>query len=1108
MPKKAPEEPKPLRFATPNPWSALPREVYVGNGRGKKEGATTESPVDGQDQARIYTIRDHTLEVLMHPDMLELHGVRVVHTPQGDERQLHLKVCVRCGQEELVVDVLVDTGAQVSLVRRGLFKEESLGPSRRPVRLEVANGEIMGGGTYEATISMEFWEHEHLNRPDLAKTSTLSRNFYMADITDWDMIMGYDFMVGNAIGALPHRATLVREDSECLTWLSTDYACGSFQCNAEEEDRIVQAVQAVGAKSRGDRGVQLTEYGMARQAYARMIQTLGAEAPETDVFASRDAPLLRNCRRHWHRGDSAWHRHWGLKEWGPMYWHGSLENTRRTVEKIVADRAKGILVITGIGSTPGPLEGLKSTLDSITLNEKSFRPEEELFIDAKGLSMPSPVQAWGTKAFLVDGAQAQPTGDEAFIRRVEAVPMRVMFEPKEGTDQPMDGIDVLSHAESDHFVNYMRMRMHDRVAAKKGRAMVTSPHWWDDKMVVTGKYEKDEFVARVMDHIADKYDGPAGSDPPTWDFPRMGAGSDKYSADAANFRRLSVGSAPHDDEDGISHKETSEADPEEAYTAVRSVVSIPTQAAEEAQENPKVAKLKERLINAYPRLFSGVANKNPPDRGRFGTARIKLKPNPKIYHHREYQLQGDRAEAMKKLWGEFIERGWIEPSDSEWASPAFIVPKKEKGEWRLVVDYRGLNEKTKHDSYSLPLIDTILQEQQKERIFTVLDLKHGYHQMPLHPDSKPWTAMLTPLGPMQWKVVPMGAKNSNAAFQRMIEDLLGPVRDSVDPFVDDIIIGSGKEDMTEDELIRAHEKDLRRVLSELDKHNMVCKPTKASLFVREVESAGHVVGHGQRCPMRGKLASLHHWEKPETISELRSFMGLCNYYSGYVRMYAEMSGPLHKMLQVGKFDGRKGSKKKLAWTPEAEDAFSRLKERLLGQLGLFLVDPDRGFVLRTDASNYAVGAVLEQVWDNGSHVPVAFWSRILAKGQRRTWTAREYAIVCALRKWSGHIGLQPVVVCTDHQSLQSWHKEHVDTPSGRRQGGPDGMRRSPSSTSASYMSRRRTTLWQIASVDGPTPRARHGWTYAAMGTPRRPRRPSASSRSRRPWSKRGSSALW
>ena len=349
------------------------------------------------------------------------------------------------------------------------------------------------------------------------------------------------------------------------------------------------------------------------------------------------------------------------------------------------------------------------------------------------------------------------------------------------------------------------------------------------------------------------------------------------------------------------------------------------------------------------------------------------------------------------------------------------------------MDYRGLNEQTEHDSYLLPLINTILQKQQKKRIFTVLDLKNGYHQMLLHPASRPCTAMSTPLGPMQWKVVPMGAKNGNAAFQCMMEDLLGPVQDCADPFVDDIIIGSGTEDMTEDELMEAHEKDLRRVLSELDKHNMVCKPTKASLFVREVEFSGHVVGHGQRHPMPGKLATLHWSDKPQTISELRSFMGFCNYYSGYVRMYAELSGPLHKMLQVGKFDGRKGSRKKLAWTPEAEDAFSRLKERLLGQLGPFLGEPGQGICATDGRLDYAVRAVLEQVRDDRSHVPVAFWSRILAEGQRRTWTAREketYAIDCALRKWSSHIRLQPVVVCTDHQSLQSWHKDDVDTSSG------------------------------------------------------------------------------
>ena len=128
------------------------------------------------------------------------------------------------------------------------------------------------------------------------------------------------------------------------------------------------------------------------------------------------------------------------------------------------------------------------------------------------------------------------------------------------------------------------------------------------------------------------------------------------------------------------------------------------------------------------------------------------------------------------------------------------------------------------------------------------------------------------------------------------------------------------------------------------------------------------------------------------------------------------------MLHAGKFDGRKGSKKKLAWTKEAEEAFDTLKRTLLGKLEVFLINPDKGFLLCTDASDYVLGAVVEQVREHGSHVPVALWSRVLKKGQRRTWTARGkemYDIICALRKWFGHIGLQPIVVCTDHQNVES-----------------------------------------------------------------------------------------
>ena len=406
---------------------------------------------------------------------------------------------------------------------------------------------------------------------------------------------------------------------------------------------------------------------------------------------------------------------------------------------------------------------------------------------------------------------------------------------------------------------------------------------------------------------------------------------------------------------------------------------------------------------------------------------------------------------MKKLVRKFIEHGWIEPSDSERTSRAFILPKKEKGEWRLVVDFRGLDEQTEHDLYSLTFINHILQKQARKRILTVFDLKHGYHQMPLHEDSRACTAMSTPLGPMQWKVVPMGAKNGIAAFERMMENLPGPVQDSDDPFVDDVIIGSGTEDKSEDELIKAHEKHLRRVLDVLDRHQMVCKPKKASLFVKEVDFAGHVVGHGQRRPMTGKLAASNYWERPTTISELRLFMGFCNYYSGYVRMYAEPSAPLHKMLQVGEFDGRKGSKKKLTWTTEAQEAFETLNRTLMGKLRLFLISPDKGFVLVIDASDYAVGAVLGQVRKDGSHVPVAFWSRALVEGQHCTWTAREketYAIICALQKWSGILDCNPLSCPSTIKVCRVGARSTSTAPRVRQPDAPGGTRHYRSLTSA------------------------------------------------------------
>ena len=174
-------------------------------------------------------------------------------------------------------------------------------------------------------------------------------------------------------------------------------------------------------------------------------------------------------------------------------------------------------------------------------------------------------------------------------------------------------VNTLSFDEIHRAVHYMKDAMHDRVTAKQARARVKSGHWWDDQNLITGKFTKNEFVARVMDHMAHQ-DETVGSNPRTWNFPHSGIRSKPDTPfNIQEFRKLSAGVHTHDGEEGMTDEEMSDADPEESYTAIRSVVKVPTAAAQEARENQKVDELRKRVVKDYTRLFSGVANKNPPD---------------------------------------------------------------------------------------------------------------------------------------------------------------------------------------------------------------------------------------------------------------------------------------------------------------------------------------------------------------------------------------------------------------------------------------------------------------------------------------------------------------
>ena len=303
--------------------------------------------------------------------------------------------------------------------------------------------------------------------------------------------------------------------------------------------------------------------------------------------------------------------------------------------------------------------------------------------------------------------------------------------------------------------------------------------------------------------------------------------------------------------------------------------------------------------------------------------------------------------------------------------------------WRMVVDFRNLNAETKADSHPLPLIGEQIVKRAKGKLFSVLVLRHGFHQMPLAKSSRPLTCMCSPVGPVRWTVMPMGLKNAPSFFQRMMKEVSfsehPELRECVSVYIDDIIIATVGDGLTEQELVDLHEKQLKIVLDILDKNQLICGPKKGKLFLESVEFCGSLLRNGTRQPSPGKLLAIQKWNRPETISALRGFLGCCNFYHTFVKDYAKYAAPLTELLKVGRETGGAGPKVRVQWTDECDEAFVQLKAALCEVATLHVPKFDCPFHIRTDASKYAVGAVLEQQdLETGGRYPLSIWSRKLS----------------------------------------------------------------------------------------------------------------------------------
>ena len=288
----------------------------------------------GSAEPITHDLHHSLIELLERPEIPRLHAVRRV----GRERQLHLKVHALCGEVEKVFDVLVDTGAQVSLVKAGLLPPECLTTSRGPVRLKVANGQYMVGGTKEAAIALQFVNHRELSRPDLGKEILLKGYFYEAQM-DWDMIVGYNFMMETDSGVLAAQASMTLYQDDQLSLLSSPEH--HVECQWIHPERHQLEVAALGTEPAGPAN---QEYGVRPELADRVVADLGASDLALDAFSSGTSAHLRVCEKYWSAQDAAWTKHWGRHQ-GLVWIHCPRVDISRAVAKIRKDLSKAVLVI-------------------------------------------------------------------------------------------------------------------------------------------------------------------------------------------------------------------------------------------------------------------------------------------------------------------------------------------------------------------------------------------------------------------------------------------------------------------------------------------------------------------------------------------------------------------------------------------------------------------------------------------------------------------------------------------------------------------------------------------------------------------------------------------